>query len=537
MHGDPPDDTSESVPAPAAETSTSHTPTAGELQDPATTRASASSASPASPDAPRHAGPSHSAAGPGHSAAGHSHSHVHGHGLEGGWRTWLGDRRLRAVLAAVAAAGLATVVAVIALWPAGDARTEAIANADEMGLVTDRLSATIVKVADGPCSYATSRDPQQCRVVTFVLDEGPNAGEELDLPEINLRFDQTVPDLSLDDPIIVGYEDSTDFYFFADLDRRGSLLWLTLLFAAVVIALSRFRGVLALAAMAMTLAVLVVFVAPSVLDGNDPLLVAVVAASAIAFISLYLTHGFTPTTTVALAGTLGALVLTLALSWLFFEIAAFTGLATEEALILPFISEDLDVRALLLGGAIIGALGALDDVTVTQVATVAEIRNQNRDLSTPDLVAAGIRVGREHIASTVNTLLLAYAGASMPLLMLFAVADQPLVMVANSELIAIEIVRTLCGSVGLVAAVPITTALAAVVVSGATSDVADPPGTETSSDTGASADDGHVFPSVGEEPVHSSSVSAEPKRESPLTRAPRWEDFAPRTDDEDIYET
>ena len=189
-----------------------------------------------------------------------------------------------------------------------------------------------------------------------------------------------------------------------------------------------------------------------------------VAASAIAFVSLYLTHGFSPTTTVALAGTLGALGLTLALSSVFFGLANFTGLATEDALVLPFIAENLDVSALLLGGAVIGALGALDDVTVTQVATVAELRRRRPDLPTTELVASGIRVGRDHIASTVNTLLLAYAGASMPLLLLFAASDQSLDMVANGELVAIEIVRTLCGSVGLVAAVPITTALAAAVL-------------------------------------------------------------------------
>ena len=196
------------------------------------------------------------------------------------------------------------------------------------------------------------------------------------------------------------------------------------------------------------------------LDGNDPLLVAVVAASTIAFVSLYLTHGFTPTTTVALAGTLAALALTLGLSWAFFELAQFTGLASEEAFTLPFISEELSVSSLLLGGAIVGVLGALDDVTVTQVATVAELRYRSPDLPRRELVTSGIRVGRDHIASTVNTLLLAYAGASMPLLLLFAVSDQSLAMVANSEIIAIEIVRTLCGSIGLVAAVPLTTALA-----------------------------------------------------------------------------
>jgi len=374
------------------------------------------------------------------------------------------DRVLRLVLAAVALAAVATIIGVIALWPRGDAQQQVAANAEQMGLVTERFSATVDQVENRTCSYSTSDNQQQCMVLTFIVNEGPDAGRLVELPEVNLEFERSIPVFSVGESVVLGYEDATDFYFFADRDRRVPLAWLAVAFAIVVIALGRLRGVLALLAMASTLAVLVGFIAPSVLAGNDPLLVAVVAASAIAFVSLYLTHGFSPSTTVALAGTLAALGLTLGLSWLFFELSQFTGLATEEALLLPFLSEDLDVSALLLGGAVIGALGALDDVTVTQVATVSELRFRSPNLSSTELVTSGIRVGRDHIASTVNTLLLAYAGASVPLLMLFAVADQPLDMVANSELIGVEIVRTLCGSMGLVAAVPITTALAAAVM-------------------------------------------------------------------------
>ena len=166
-------------------------------------------------------------------------------------------------------------------------------------------------------------------------------------------------------------------------------------------------------------------------------------------------------TTIALAGTLTALGLTLGISWAFFEIAEFSGYASEESFVLPFLAESLDVRGLLLGGTIIAALGALDDVTVTQTATVLELSRRNSALSSGQLSISALRVGREHIASTVNTLLLAYAGSSIPLLLLFAVSKQSLADVANSEVIAIELVRTLCGSIGLVAALPITTYLAA----------------------------------------------------------------------------
>ena len=244
----------------------------------------------------------------------------------------------------------------------------------------------------------------------------------------------------------------------------SSLWWLILLFAVTVICLARVRGLLALFAMGGTVLILVKFIAPSVLDGNDPVLVCVVAAAAIAYFSLYFTHGFSLMTTVALAGTLIALGLTLGISWIFFELAKFSGYSSEEAFVLPFLAESLDVRGLLLGGTIIAALGALDDVTVTQAATVLELSARNKALSTRQLMMSGLRVGREHIASTVNTLLLAYAGSSIPLLLLFAVSEQSLGDVANSELIAIELVRTLCGSIGLVAALPITTYLAALLM-------------------------------------------------------------------------
>lgn len=451
-----------------------------------------------------------------------SHSHSHDHGLFGGWDQWTHDRVLRLVLVGVALVGVATLYGIVTLWPDGEGQTTAVANADEIGLATDRFSATVEEVTDLRCSYSTEDDPQDCRLLTFTVHEGPEAGAIVSLPEINLSFERLVANLSVGDKVVLGYEDSTNFYFFADRDRQSSLLGLAALFAVVVIALGRFRGVLALLAMVATLILLVTFVAPSVLDGHDPLLVAVIAASAVAFVSLYLTHGFNPTTTVALAGTLMALGLTLGLSWFFFRLAQFSGLATEEALILPSIAENLDVSALLLGGAIIGALGALDDVTVTQVSTVAELRHRRPDLPTSDLVASGIRVGRDHIASTVNTLLLAYAGASMPLLMLFAVSDQSLATVANSELIAVEIVRTLCGSIGLVAAVPITTVLAAAVLRpqpnrGPTASIHEPPAHQASSEEIG----GHWPP-----PGQPATVDSPP----PLTQQyppPRWEDFAP----------
>ena len=426
---------------------------------------------------------------------GGSHRYRPGPGLRGGWQAWRTDRALGGVLVLVVLAGAAAVVGLVLLWPTGEGRDAARERADEIGLTYQRLAATVEEVTDRACSYSGPDDPQACRTITVRVDEGTSAGTRVALPEFNLTYDRVSIRISPGDKVIVGYEDSNDYYFFVDRDRRTPLVWLAGLFALVVVALGRLRGALALVGMAATLVVLIAFVAPSVLDGNDPVLVAVVAAAVIAFVSLYLTHGLNAHTTVALAGTLAALGLTLGLSRVFFGLSEFTGLATEEGLTLPLIAGDVDLASLLLGGAIIGALGALDDVTVTQVATVSELRYRSPDLPRRELITSGIRVGREHIAATVNTLLLAYAGAGLPLVLLFAVSDQSLAMVANSELIAVEIVRTLCGSLGLVAAVPVTTVLAALVNAGA--------GT----------------PEVG------TPESAEPDPE------PRWEDFAPDQDE------
>ncbi len=434
----------------------------------------------------------------------HAHSHSHDHGLTGGWSVWLQHPALKAVLAAVGAVAVATVIGIVLLWPTGEGAAEATERADELGVFTDRVSAVVDEAVEAECSYSTLERPQRCLMLVLTIEEGPDAGAVIGLPEINRQLQPGVPLLEAGDEVVLQYAPTTNSYAYADRERGSTLVWLLIAFVVVVVALGRSRGVLALLSMASTVAVLVGFIAPSVLDGNDPVLVAVVAASAIAFFSLYLTHGFSPTTTVALAGTLGALLLTLALAALFFQLSRFTGLASTDSLILPFLATDLDMTGLLLGGAVIGSLGALDDVTVTQVATVAELQHRNPNLRRSELITSGIRVGREHIASTVNTLLLAYAGASMPILLGFAISNQSLAKVANSEAVAVEIVRTLCGSIGLVAAVPITTTLAAIVTAG-------------------------MAASTG--PLHEhddDGAGAAPTPNDELDATPRWEDFGPR---------
>jgi uncharacterized membrane protein len=205
---------------------------------------------------------------------------------------------------------------------------------------------------------------------------------------------------------------------------------------------------------------------PAILDGKNPLAVAIVGSSAIMFVALYLAHGINARTSTAVLGTLASLALTGILAVIFVELASFTGLSSEEATFLQLQAETINLKGLLLGGVVIGALGVLDDVTVTQASAVWELHQANPEMGVRRLYSSALRIGRDHIASTVNTLVLAYVGASLPLLVLFSISSRPLGSVISSEVVAEEIVRTLVGSIGLVASVPITTALAAIVVSG-----------------------------------------------------------------------
>ena len=278
--------------------------------------------------------------------------------------------------------------------------------------------------------------------------------------------------ISSGDGIFVGHApgaedvEGAQQYYFADYQRERPLLLLALMFAGVVVALSRWRGLSALVGLALSLILLIRFVIPAILEGSNPVFVSIVGASVIMFAALYLAHGLNVRTTTAVLGTLCSLLLTGVLAVMFVGAASFTGLASEEAMFLQISAEQVNLEGLLLGGIIIGTLGVLDDVTVTQASAVWELHLANPSYGVKDLYASAVRIGRDHIASTVNTLVLAYAGASLPLLILFSLSSRPLGELITTEIVAEEIVRTLVGSIGLVASVPITTLLAATVAVG-----------------------------------------------------------------------
>jgi len=368
--------------------------------------------------------------------------------------------RRRLVTVVTGALGVLTLVGMVILWPSG---AEPPANLQGLGFVSQVVEAKVVAARSGPCEGTAPEEEVTCVLVTYELQEGPEAGRMVSQELVGGR----TQGLGRGDDVLLAHDPSAEEgfqYRLFDRERRGVLLWLALLFAGAVILLGGLRGVAALAGLGASLLVLILFVIPAVLEGQSPFLVAVVGASGIAFLALYLAHGFTTMTTVALLGTLASLALTAGLSQVFVALADLTGLGSEEATVVQVGAAQINLAGLVLGGVVIGALGAIDDMTVTQASAVWELRSVNPGMSRPWLLRSGLRIGRDHVASTVNTLALAYAGASMPLLILFALSRQSLGVVANSEVVATEIVRTLIGSIGLVAAVPITTWLAASLV-------------------------------------------------------------------------
>ncbi len=410
----------------------------------------------------------------------------HGHG------TGSTSPRTRALLAvALVPFVLATLVGLVLLWPS-TTTTDVLAGSAPDELVR----AVVISTERAPCAGTDEEAGLSCTTpvvrlleaapdVTVTPCPGPSGGSD-GCPDAASRVVPGRPAgelvtlseqsdagaatrLEVGDEIVLGYYAVAEEEFrfsFADRERRRPLAVLAVAFAAAVLLLGRWKGLRALVGLGLSLTVLTTFVLPAVLQGADPLAVALVGSAVIALTALYLAHGVSARTTTAVLGTLLSLALVGILSAVFVDLARLTGLADEEATFLQVFAAQVDLRGLLLGGFVIGALGVLDDVTVTQVSAVWELKHANPRYRFGDLYGAALRIGRDHIASTVNTLVLAYAGASLPLLVLFTQADQGLVDVVNGEAVAVEIVRTLCGSIGLVAAVPFTTALAALVVAG-----------------------------------------------------------------------
>lgn len=309
------------------------------------------------------------------------------------------------------------------------------------------------------------------QIVSVSLTTGAEKGKQITIeqPIIGDTEEQNQQSYIAGDQVIISKieSDGRVEYFISDAYRNSALVWLGVVYALAIVILGQWKGVKSLLGLGVSFLVLTKGIIPFILQGYNPIMVTVIGSIIIMTASLYFTHGITRKTTVSLLGTLGSLIITSVLAHIMINAAKLSGLGTEEAMFLMVgETSKLNLQGLLLSGIIISALGVIDDITVTQTAIVYELKKTKPSLRIGDLYRKGLSIGKEHIASVTNTLILAYAGASLPLFLLFYQnTSVPFWVAMNSQLIAEEIVSTLVGSMGLVLCVPITTYLAAVVVS------------------------------------------------------------------------
>jgi len=308
---------------------------------------------------------------------------------------------------------------------------------------------------------------QPYQIFQIEIEEGPYAGSRFVVEHGRRQVTIGDADVRPGEQVLVAISAAPDGRveaFFADFVRIGPLAALLLLFVAAILIVSRGKGLRALVGILISLAIIGGFILPAILAGGDPVLVSILGGFVLMASTFYLIHGWTLKAHTAALATLAAMALTGILAAVSVNAARLTGMGSEEALFLTqFAGAEIDVRGLLLASILVGALGVLDDLTINQISAVFELRQAKPDLPSRSLYRRAMVIGQDHIAATVNTLVLAYVGASLPLLLLFNLFQEPLLAALNRAAIAEEILRTLVGSIGLVAAVPIATALAAAV--------------------------------------------------------------------------
>jgi uncharacterized membrane protein len=373
------------------------------------------------------------------------------------------SRRLRLLLAAVLVPAALAIVAMIWVlhsdgppprFPSG------------VGPQVNLVNATITDRQVNPCPATSDAQPApdktECLTVRVHLTSGPRKGTSA---TFDVLSNQSSP-FPKSGGVVLSYDPTAqpgDVYGFADIQRGRPLTLLFVVFALVVVAVARWTGLRALVGLGASLVVLVAFVLPALLAGSGALPVALVGSAAVLFLVLFLAQGINVRTSIAVIGTLLSLLLCGALAQLFVVGTSLTGLGSDEADLLSA-TVHIDLRGLLLAGVIIGALGAILDMTVTQASAVWQLHGADPTASARDLYRAAMQIGRDHVAAATTTLVLAYAGTALPLLVVYQLAHADLGSVVTSETVAAEIVRTLVGSLGLVASVPVTTALAALAV-------------------------------------------------------------------------
>jgi uncharacterized membrane protein len=296
------------------------------------------------------------------------------------------------------------------------------------------------------------------------LLNGPDAGREVEVSYDDPLVDLQSQELRQGDAIVIGKIVTADetSYVMVDRYRLPVLIYAIIFFLILAIIFGRLRGFTSLIGLAVSIFILLNFVTPNILEGKNPVVVVLIGAAAIALVSMFLAHGFNKRTLLAVVSTLLTLGLAEGLGYGLIVASRLLGNGSEEAFFLQSgYFGAINLQGLLLGGMLIGTLGILNDVTIAQSAAVEELHGANPKLTFKELYAKGGSIGREHIASLINTLVLVYAGASLPLFLLLSINNKELWPILNSATIAEEIIRTLVGSIALIIAVPITTGLSA----------------------------------------------------------------------------
>jgi uncharacterized membrane protein len=366
--------------------------------------------------------------------------------------------------------GLATVLGLFLLWPSGAQTPAAAAARAFVPVGTTYPQGTISSLSPYDCSVTGadgSTQPLTCATAVVHLSDGEGAGS---YQQVDLAPDVVASGIGTGDGIVLvrdaGAEGGATYSFY-DYARRTPMVVLALLFVLVVGAVARLRGLLSLLGLGFAFAVLLKFVLPALLDGGSPTWVSLVGSSAIMFVVLYLAHGFSARTTTALLGTLFGLALSAGLGALAVGVTRLTGFSSEATLQLQQFDPTLDFSGLVVAALVVAGLGILNDVTITQASAVWQLHEVDPQLTWRQLFGRGMAIGRDHIASTVYTIVFAYAGAALPLLLLFEIYRQPVGTVLTGSLVAEEVIRTLVGGIALVLAVPLTTAVGALVAKAA----------------------------------------------------------------------
>jgi uncharacterized membrane protein len=376
-------------------------------------------------------------------------------------RELLRSRSGRIAVALVGLLTLAVIAAMAVLWPGGDGVVAPVTVGS-----TDR--ATVVAVDREACEQSQTAEP--CQVLTIELRTGVDEGRRFPL---TLPGTDAAPEVRKGDrlkvlanaPGVEAAPGDVEAYAFSDFERGRPVALLAIVFAVLVIVLGRVKGMLSLIGLGLSLIVVLQFIVPAILDGSPPLLVAIVGGMAVMLATLLLTHGVGPTSLAAALGAAGALIVIALLAVVMVEAAHLTGFSSEESTLLLSGQDGpttLSLEGLVLAGIVIAALGVLDDVCVSQASTVVALRRADPAQSFRRLFGEAMRVGRDHLSATVNTLVFAYVGAALPILLIFETQRTTLGQAVGRESVAEELVGMLVGSIGLILAVPVTTALAAV---------------------------------------------------------------------------